>query len=186
MVSFAKRWNIIVLKHFILFLPIIIKFLFLVSLTILISYISFLVKEYIWDELFKFVFFPLAFVLLNYSFIRLVQWLIEYYNNLLILRDDQIICINSSFILRDDIEIIEAFKVIKIDLFSRGLFANIFWFWTIVVELQTKEQREFIFMPNPYRVINHLKSQRDYVLESRWKKTSYIVEIEDEIEDEKN
>lgn len=174
MPNLNKNWNIIVLKHFILFFPIIIKFIFLISLTILICYLSFLVRDNIWEELFLYVFFPLSFVLLNYAFFRLIQGLIEYYNNLFILKDDQIVSINSSFILRDDIEIIEAFKVIKIDLFTRWLFANIFWFWTIIIELQTKEQRDFIFMPNPYKVINYLKTQRDYVLESRWKRTSII------------
>ena len=65
------------------------------------------------------------------------------------------------------------------DSYSRWFFSNILWFWNIIVELQTKEERIFRFMPNPFRLINKLKAQRDYVLENRRKK--YIVDDFDDI-----
>ena len=176
---YIKNWETIVLKHSLLVILAVIKFLFLAFIIIVVTFFWVFYREIIWDELFLYVLFPFCFILLNYAFLRLVLALIEYYNYMFIIKDDQIIIINSSFILRDDIEIIESYKIIKMDSYSRWFFSNILWFWNIIVELQTKEERIFRFMPNPFRLINKLKAQRDYVLENRRKK--YIVDDFDDI-----
>lgn len=176
---YLTDWETIVLKHGLLKYLAIFKFIFLLFIIVMVTYIWVSFKEVIWNDLLLYVFFPFCFFLLNYTFIKLVLWLIEYYNYMFIIKDDQIIIINSSFILRDDIEIIEAYKIIKMDSYSRWLFSNIIWFWNVVIELQTKEERTFRFMPNPFRLINKLKAQRDYVLENRRKK--YIVDDFDDI-----
>lgn len=176
---YSTNWETIVLKHSLLVLLAIVKFIFLSVIVIFVTLIWVTYRQFIWDDIFLYIFFPFCFVLINYAFLKIVLDLIEYYNYMFIIKEDQIIIINSSFLLRDDIEIIEAYKIIKMDAYSRGLFSNIFWFWNIVVELQTKEERIFRFMPNPYRLIKKLKAQRDYVLESRRK--TYIVDDLDDV-----
>lgn len=82
--------------------------------------------------------------------------------------------------MRNDIEVIDAFKIVKLDAYSRGLFSNILSYWNIIIETQTKEERIFHFMPKPYKLLEILKKQRQSVLEERKKK--YI--IDDVVPDE--
>ena len=56
---------------------------------------------------------------------------------------------NSSFLLKDDLEIVDANKLVKIDQYSRGLFQNMFRFWDIEIEQQNNEIRCFHFIPKP-------------------------------------
>lgn len=129
------------------------------------------------EDLHWFIMFPVVFILVNYAFFRLIFALIEYYNHLFIIKGDQIFIIDATIILKDDIEIIEAFKIIKLDAYSRGFWSNFLSFWKIIVELQTKEERSFRFIPHPYEMLAKLKEQREFVLESRKKR--YIVDDDD-------
>lgn len=160
----------IIKKHYILACLYLIKFVFILIFAFILYYIWIKFREVLWIEVINYIFFPLIFILINYSFIKLVLWLIEYYNYLFVIYGDQIFIINCSLILRNDIEIIEAFKIIKLDVFSRGFFANLLWFWTITIELQTKEERHFRFIPKPYLLLEKLKKQRELVLKERKKK----------------
>lgn len=76
--------------------------------------------------------------------------------------------------MRNDIEVIDAFKIIKLDAYSRGFISNVLSYGRITIELQTKEERIFRFMPKPYKLLQHLQEQREQVLENRKKK--YIVD----------
>ena len=83
--------------------------------------------------------------------------------------------------MRNDIEVVDAFKIVKLDAYSRWFFSNLFGFGRIIMETQTKEERVFRFMPKPYKLLDILKQQRQTVLEQRKKK--YIVD--DVVVDEK-
>lgn len=76
--------------------------------------------------------------------------------------------------MRNDIEVIDAFKIIKIDAYSRWIISNLLSYWKLIIELQTREERLFRFMPKPYKLLDCLKDQREIVLENRKKK--YIVD----------
>ncbi len=76
--------------------------------------------------------------------------------------------------MRNDIEVIDAFKIIKVDAYSRGIIPNIFSYGKLIIELQTREERLFRFMPKPYTLLKYLQEQREQVLENRKKK--YIVD----------
>lgn len=178
---YSKDWYTIVRKHYALAFLYLIKFIFFLFIAFFLFFISIKYKEILWEDIVKFVFFPLVFVLINYSFIRLILWIIEYFNYLFIISGDQIFIINASLIMRDDIEVIEAFKIIKIDAYSRWFFANILWFWKIIIELQTREERIFRFMPKPYKLLKKLNEQREMVLQARKKK--YII---DDIQESQN
>lgn len=171
---FEHNWNTIVRKHWILALLYLVKFILIFILACILFYIATTFRESLWEDVVSYIFFPLIFVLINYSFFRLILWLIEYYNYLFVISGDQIFVINTSLILRNDIEVIDSFKIIKLDAFSRWFFANLLLFWKITIELQTKEERVFHFIPKPYKLLDCLKAQREMVLENRKKK--YIVD----------
>lgn len=171
---YSKDWYTIIKKHSIIAFIYIARFIFLYSIALIMFYISINFRDALWEDITKYVFFPLVFILINYSFFRLILWLIKYFNYLFIIKWDQIFIINCSLILKNDIEVIDSFKIIKIDAFCRGFISNVLWFWNIVIEFQTKEERIFRFMPKPYILLKKLNSQRKEVLESRKKK--YIID----------
>lgn len=172
--NYPQNWYTIIKKHFILVFLYLIKFVFILIFAFLLYYIWINFKESLWIEVINYIFFPLILILVNYSFIRLILWLIEYYNYLFIIIWDQIFIVNSSLILVNDIEMIEAFKIVKLDSFSRWFFANLLSFWDIIIETSTREERIFRFMPTPFKILDILKAQRKVVLEDRKKR--YVVE----------
>lgn len=100
-------------------------------------------------------------LILNYAFYKLVIWLIWYYNNLIIFIWNKIIFINASLIMKDDLEIIDLKKVMKVDMTRRWIFANVLGFWHMVVEQQKNDVRIFHFIPKPYIVLRNLEKRRN-------------------------
>lgn len=166
--------NIIINKHWILLVFYLIRFVCIILLALFLSFLGYFYFDEIGKEIVLYIIYPVVFLLINYSFFRLIFALIEYYHYLFIISWEQIFVINATFLLRDDIEVIESFKINKLDVFCRGFFANIFTFGKMMIELQTKEVRVFRFMPKPYEILHHLQKQRDIVLENRQKK--YIID----------
>lgn len=166
--------NIIIRKHWVLLSLYLIKFVFILIFAIILSFIGVFYREALGNDLVVYVIFPLVFILVNYSFFKLVLAMIEFYNYLFIISWDQIFVINASLIMRNDIEVIDAFKIIKLDAYSRWFISNVFSYGRITIELQTKEERIFRFMPHPYTLLKYLQEQREEVLENRKKK--YIVD----------
>lgn len=173
---YMKDWYTIIKKHYILTVVYMLKFVSLMLLSFFFFSLSLKFRIVIWEDVTRYVLFPIVFFMFNYAFFRLILWFIEYYHYLFIIKDDQIFVINCSLILRDDIEVIDSFKIIKVDSFSRWLFSNVIWYWTIVIELQSRETRSFRFMPKPYKLIKLLENQRDFVLLDRKKKYISVAE----------
>lgn len=171
---FEHNWNTIVRKHWVLALLYLVKFIFVFILACILFYVATSYRESLWEEVVLYIFFPLIFILVNYSFFKLILAMIEFYNYLFIISWDQIFVINASLIMRNDIEVIDAFKIIKLDAYSRWFISNVFSYGRITIELQTKEERIFRFMPHPYTLLKYLQEQREEVLENRKKK--YIVD----------
>ena len=95
----------------------------------------------------------------------------------MIIQDDHVAIIKASLILKDDIEIIDSYRVMKIDAFCRWFFSNILWYWNLVIEQQKDDVRTFHFIPDPYKVLELLREQKQNVLDERKKK--YIVTDDD-------
>lgn len=166
----------IVCRHYLIVVVYVLKFIFFLSICLALTYLWVSLKWTVADDIVNFVIFPVVFMILQYAFLKLVLSLIEYFNHIFIIKWDQIFVINSSLFLKDDIEMIEAYKIIKLDAFCRWFWANFLSFWKIVIELQTKEERSFSFIPHPYELLSKLKEQREFVLENRKKR--YIVDDE--------
>jgi len=156
--------DLIVHKHWVFRFFSVFKFMFLCVIALVCIWIGFLYEDTWWLELVHYGITPLGLIVLNYACFRLIAWLVEYYSYMFIVSGDQIFIVNSSLILKDDVEVIEAAKIIKIDAYSHGLMANIFSYGKIIIELQTREERVFRFMPRPYEVLKALQTQRECFL----------------------
>ena len=173
----TEKGYTVIRKHVMLPLIKIWKFIFFILLSCFLFWLSFKISEIYPDiEYINLIFFTFVFFLLNYAFISLVLAVIYYYFDLLIIYKDQIVTIKCSLFLRDDIEIVDAYRIMKVDGYSRGIFANIFWYWNLVIEQQKDEVKTFRFVPKPYKILLIIKKQRDAVLKERKKK--YIISEE--------
>ena len=152
----------IVKKHYIILLIYIIKFIFLVLVSILIYLLTYKFKDSLWDDIVLYFIFPIIFFIFNYAFIKFILWLIYYYNDLVILLKDKIIILKSSLFLMDDLEIIDISKVMKIDVQCHWLLSNLIGFWNLVIEQQRDELRILHFIPKPYKVFQLLREKTTY------------------------
>lgn len=100
-------------------------------------------------------------LLIHYAFFSLIFWFIRYFYNVIIIYHNQIVLIKCSLLFKDDIELIDAYRVMKIDSFQRWFWANIIWFWDITLEQQKNDVRTFHFLPDPYRILSILRIQRE-------------------------
>lgn len=175
---FSQDGYSIIKKHYIIILLYCLKFSFFLFIAFLIGYIWITYRTIIGEDLVTYLFFPLVFILVNYSFFKFIFGTIEYFNYLFIIHNDQIFIINSSLIMRNDIEVVDTFKIVKLDAYTRWFFSNLLSFWKIIIETQTKEERVFRFMPKPYQLLDILKKQRQIVMEERKKR--YIVDDVDD------
>ena len=156
------NWYIIIRRNLLLLIVKIIKSLFFIVLLLVIYYISTKFNDSLFSiEWLRYFSFIAVFLLLNYAFINLISSIIEYYNDLIILHEDQIILIKSSLIMKDDMEIIDIHNVIKIDWFKRWIMQNLLWYWNIVIEQQKYDVRTLHFISKPHHILNMLRSQKD-------------------------
>ena len=156
------NWYVLIRRNLLLLIVKILKSLFFILISGVIYY--FWSKYFVWlieIEWIEYVFFSIVFLLLNYAFLNLISSIIEYYNDLIILHKDQIIILKSSLILKDDMEIIDIHKVMKIDWFKRGILQNILWYGNIVIEQQKNDVRIFHFISKPHNILKLLRIQKD-------------------------
>nr|MDD3720365.1 hypothetical protein [Candidatus Gracilibacteria bacterium] len=105
---------------------------------------------------------------------------IEYNNNIIIVYRDHIYIIRSSLILIDDIEVLDPYRIMRMDVVCHGLISNLLDYGNLIIEQQQDETKEgirtFHFVPNPYKLLSIIKEQRRRVVDDRRKK--YIVSSE--------
>lgn len=180
MAYYIKWDHIIIRRHWVILFTKFMKFFFFLLLSIFIYWLIVKYRLVFWEDLVLFVFFPVLFLILNYTFIKLILDFIEYYNNIVIIKWDQIVVVKSTLLFKDDMEILDVYKNTKIDSFTRWFFWNVLSFWDVVIEQQRDELRTFHFIPKPHKALAILKEQRDKVLNERKKK--YIVKDDNAID----
>lgn len=171
----------IIRRHFILILFDLLKFIFFIAVWAIIYTIHFnflMGKEHNLLYL-EYLLFAFVFIIINYAFIKFILALIEYYNNLIIIKDDQLIILKCSLILQDDVEVIDAYRVMKLDCYARWILANMLGYWNLIIEQQKDDVRTCHFVPRPYTILKILKDQRENVLQDRRKK--YIVQEKEKV-----
>ena len=156
------NWYTLIKRNVLLLIVKIIKSLFFIILVWAVYYFSNKYSEGLQSiEWLKYLSFIIVFTLLNYAFINLISSIVEYYNDLIILHEDQIIILKSSLVMKDDMEIIDIHKVQKIDWYKRWIIQNLLWYWNIVIEQQKDDVRTFHFISKPHQIINILKTQKE-------------------------
>lgn len=158
--------HLIIRRHIFLFFFSIIKFISILLLSLIICYIAAeVVKE---PGLLKTEMYLLGLILLNYWFLRLILWIIKYYNNIIIICPGQVIIIKASLLLRDKIESLDASKIMKLDSSSNWILSNMFWYWNLIIEQQNDELRTFHFVSHPHRVVRHIQKQKNKDVQIKW------------------
>ncbi len=136
------------------------SFLFSMFICFLLYFISVKYINIIDHTIIKYLFFPIIFLLLNYSFIKFTLRLIRYYNDLILLKQDQIIIIKTSLIDTDNIEIIDIDKITKIDSSMTWIIQNFFAFWDLILEQNRDRTRNFNYIYKPYNAVNSIKEMK--------------------------
>lgn len=162
----------IIKKHFIMVFYILAKFFFLILIVIWLFWISYYFRTEIWDDIILYFLLPITILLLNYTFFKLIFWLIFYYNDLVIFLKDKIIIVKSSIFLQDDLEIIDVSKVMKIDVQIHWFFANLLWYGNLIIEQQREEIRTLHFVPRPYMALQMLREKTAYL--NIWQDMSFF------------
>ena len=172
---------IVIKRHFILLLIKIIRFVFLIMVAFFLYFIytKFLANlENDFAGFLHYGSFLIIFWLLNYAFIKLVLNIIEYYHTLIIITDEQILIINCSLFMKDDIESIDAYRIMKIDAFSHWFWSNVIGYGNLIIEQQKDEVRTFHFIPHPYRIFGIIRDHKKQVFEGMKSKVIYTQAVE--------
>ncbi len=158
---------IVVRRHFFLLLFRLFKFLFFTTVSGVLFFIVFRYYNVLQPIDVHWPLFLIAFMLLHYAFFRFISDFIRHYNRLILINRDSIIILNASLVLKDDIEILDARKLIKIDKVSRGIISNFMRFWNIIIEQQNNDLRVFHYIPQIDKFIDACHRQREYIKKSR-------------------
>jgi hypothetical protein len=185
MVHYIEKYEnyIIIRRHFILLLFKIAKFIFLIIISFFLYWLLFKYWAIISVDItsINYIVFAFCFILLNYAFLWFIVYVIEYMNKLIIITNEEIIFIRSTLLLKDDIEILDIYRVMSIDSVSHWLIANIFNYWVVIIEQQQAENIENIkklyFIPNPQKFISLIKEKKLKIIEER--KNRYIINKDD-------
>lgn len=161
-----QKEYVIIKKHMIMMFFIVSKFLIGLIITSWLLTFTYYFRDKIWDDIVGYFLLPLTLLILNYSFRKLIQWIIIYFNDLVIFINDKIIIVKSSLIDTDDLEIIEISKVMKIDVQCHWFISNLIWWWNLVIELpwaSSTQVRTLHYIPHPYKALQLLREKTAYV-----------------------
>lgn len=159
---FIKNWITIVKRHAVIIFLIIARFTFIFGIALAL-YIAIMLTPNLDVEIRNYLLFPLLFFLVNYAFIKLILNTIWYNFNLILFIWNKVILIRSTLFLIDDVEIIDMWKIMKVDIECRGIIPNILWFGHLIIEQQKNDVRILHFIPDPYHALNILETHRDMV-----------------------
>jgi hypothetical protein len=163
MSAIVENDSTIVTRHAISFLYIVAKGVLFIMIAIGIGAVFTLYKSGVPEDLLRYFIFPVVLGLVNYAFLQLALGVVRYYNKLLIIVRDRIILITSSLFLREDIEIMDLSKVMKIDVECHGFLPNILNYGALIIEQQKNDVRLMHFVPDPYTVLRIIREKTNYV-----------------------
>lgn len=161
------RTHILVRRHYILLLILFLRSCGILLVVGLLYVVERTITPIIADGMIqnvRYALFFFTFVLLNYAFFKFIFWLFRYYNNVIVISHDLIAVIHCSLILEDDVELIDAARIVKVDSQAHGFFANVLWYANIVIEQQRNEVRTLHFVPHPYKFLEIIENQRQKLL----------------------
>ena len=160
-----KDNHIIVKRHKMIMVFSILKIVFLWCACIFLFYIGELMKKSPNPMIFLRVSdFLILFCIMHYAFFSLIWLFIKYFNNVIIISKDTITIIKCSLILNDDIEVIDCYRIVKVDAFIDWLMPNIFRYGEVAIEQQKNDIKVLHYIPRPYELLGIIKRQREQLL----------------------
>ncbi len=162
--------HIVIKKHLVIPFLRIAKCIFFLFIVGFLYFLSAFIIKHLWDSALKsmkYIIFFFIFALLNYAIFKLILWLIHYFNNIIIVSKDSLVILHCSLILQDDVEVIDAYRIVKVDSYARGFFPNLLGYGDIIIEQQKNEVRTLHFIPNPYKFLEIMKQQRQNLLKDK-------------------
>ena len=79
--------------------------------------------------------------------------------------------------MKDDIESIDAYRIMKIDAFSHWFWSNVIGYGDLIIEQQKDEVRTFHFIPKPYKIFWIIRDHKKKVFEKMNSKVVYTKPI---------
>lgn len=153
----------LITRHPIVLLHDIVKSLFFIIASGLILLVVSQYRAILSTDTVLYILFPIALLLVNYAFMKLILSIINYYNKLIIIVPDKLIIIDSSLVMKEDIEIVDLSKVVKVDVECHGIFAVIFGYGHLIIEQSRNEVRTLHFVSKPYDILHIIKEETNYV-----------------------
>lgn len=120
-------------------------------------------KNEVPEGLIRYFAFPAILILVNYAIIQFVLGVVKYFNLLVVIVHDHITIISSSLILKEDIEILELSKVMKIDVEMHGLIQNLLGFGALIIEQQKNDVRTLHLVPDPFAILRIIREKTTYL-----------------------
>lgn len=113
---------------------------------------------------------PILFVGINYIYIRLILELVIYYHDLMIFYKDKIVIIKNSFFFQSDLEIIDMYRIMKLNVICHGFLATACGYGNIRIEQANDDVKIIHFVPHPEKIIELLEIRRSLIISERGKK----------------
>ena len=157
----------IISKHFILIFLRLSRMILFLIIGFILFWITHLYLDVIHHDIIHYLLLPIILFIINYAILKNILSLWAFYNNFLIFHNDKIYVFNSSLFLTDDVEIIDIHKIIKISSHSHGVFSNLFWFWSILLEQSNDDIFSINLIPNPHKIVDILEDRRKKVFQRR-------------------
>jgi hypothetical protein len=105
-----------------------------------------------------YILLPVLLISVNYIFLQIILYGIEYYGKMMLITDTEVILIFTSFLLVDDIEFMDMKSILKVDVERHGILANIFDYGHLLLE-QRNEIRTVHYVPYPHSLYQAIKNR---------------------------
>ncbi|MDD2487296.1 MAG: hypothetical protein PHS92_02920 [Candidatus Gracilibacteria bacterium] len=117
----------------------------------------------VYDNVLHFYVMPFLLLIVNLILLVHIYDIIGYYNNIILIDDNNIMIIQNSLLLREDIEVISLSQITKINIICQGILPNILGYGKLVIEQQRTQTRPLFHIHNPYLILNHINSRIDKI-----------------------
>lgn len=116
-----------------------------------------------------YIIIPIIFFSLNYIFFKLTLETIIYYHDLVIFYKDKIVIIKNSLFYQSDLEIIDVYRIQKLNILCHGFMATLVGYGNVRIEQQNDDVKIIHFMPHPERIVELLETRRSAIIAERGK-----------------
>lgn len=93
-----------------------------------------------------------------------------YYHDLVIFYKDKIVIIKNSFFFQSDLEIIDMYRIMKLNVTCHGFLATVCGYGNIRIEQANDDVKIIHFVPHPEKIVELLEVRRSLIISEHGKK----------------